>query len=338
MKVQDALRLTLSMELLRVATGGQAFAIRSNEAGIDGIVVAGQFIRTEADATVWPRFSYSDPDRFVSAGDLLADRVPPGRLNGHLVLVGTSAIGLEDFRATPLGVPMAGVEIHAQLLENVLAGELLLRPNFSDALELTIAMAIGLLVIVLAPMISARRLIFGSVLLIGGYIGFSYYIFIDRNQLLDPTFPASATILVLMLLSGSNYLREEFRKQQIRSVFGQYVSPALVARMADTPGALQLGGERQDLTVLFSDVRDFTAVAESFRDHPRQLTRFMNRFLTEMSTEIMERGGTIGNFMGEAVMALWNAPLEDPNHARHACAARRASWTTASSTCSCASR
>ncbi|MEM8729896.1 MAG: adenylate/guanylate cyclase domain-containing protein [Pseudomonadota bacterium] len=321
MMVQEALRLSLSIELLRIATGGQAFAVRSNDAGIDGVVVGGQLIRTEADGSVWPHFSYSDPNRFISASDLLEDRVPPGRLAGHLLLVGTSAIGLEDFRPTPLGVPMAGVEIHAQLLENVLGNQLLIRPNTAEVREMVFLVGMGLLVIGFAPLITARTLIFSSLVLIGGYIAFTYYTYVGRNVLTDPSYPTGGTILLLMLLSGSNYLREEFRKRQIRGAFGQYVSPDLVSKLADSPEALRLGGDRQDLSVLFSDVRGFTAIAESFRDHPRALTQFMNKFLTEMSNEIMECGGTIDKFMGDAVMAFWNAPMSDPDHARNACRA-----------------
>lgn len=153
MTVEDQVRLGLAPELLRVATGGAPFAIRTNEAGIDGVVLAGKLVRTAGDGTVRPYLTPTDPARFVSAADLLNGRMPPGRLAGHLVLVGTSAIGLEDFRATPLGVPMAGVEIHAQLLENILSDTLLVRPNYAVAVELVAALGLCLLVILLTPVL-----------------------------------------------------------------------------------------------------------------------------------------------------------------------------------------
>lgn len=321
MLVEGALRLSLSPELLRVATGGDAFAIRANDAGIDGVVVGGQMIGTQGDGTVWTRFSHSDPKRFVSASDLFQGRVPPGRLAGHLVLVGTSAIGLEDFRATPLGVPMAGVELHAQLLENILGNHLLKRSNTANVQELFWIASLSLLVIALAPMMQASWLIASSLLLVSAYGAYSYLSFAWARSLVDPTFPIISTILSLMLISSTNYLREERRKRSIRNAFGQYVSPDLVAKLTDSSEALKLGGERRDLSVLFSDIRGFTTLAETFREDPQGLTRLMNRMLTAMSEPILEYGGTIDKFMGDAVMAFWNAPLDHPDHAPDACRA-----------------
>ena len=322
MLVQDMIRLGLSPELLRVATGGNAFAVRSNEAGIDGVVLGGKTIRTGPDGSVWPYLTPSLPARYVAAGDVLADRVAPGRLAGQLVLVGTSAIGLEDFRPTPLGMPMAGVEIHAQLLENILTDTLLNRPNYAVAVELVTVLVLSGLVIVLVPVIGAWLIIALAAVLLGGYSGLSYYLFHDMRILIDPTWPVLGTVLTLMLMSSANYLREERQKQQIRGAFGQYVSPDLVARLQENPEALTLGGERRELTVLFSDVRGFTTLAEGFRDDPPGLTALMNSFLTVLSRAILREGGTIDKFMGDAVMAFWNAPLDAPDHA--AAAARAA--------------
>lgn len=319
MMVEGALRLSLSVELLRVATGGNAFATRANEAGIEGVVVAGQMIRTQGDGTVWTRLSKSDPDRFVSAVDLIRGDLPPQRLQGRLVLVGTSAIGLEDFRATALGVPMAGVELHVQLLENILGNELLKRSNTADVQELFWVACLSLLVIALAPMMQASWLIVSSLLLVSAYASYSYLSFAWTSTLVDPTYPMFSTILSLMLTSSTNYLREERRKRRIRNAFGQYVSPDLVAKLADSPEGLTLGGERRDLSVLFSDIRGFTTLAETFREDPQGLTRLMNRMLTAMSEPILQYGGTIDKFMGDAVMAFWNAPLDHPDHASDAC-------------------
>lgn len=321
MLVQDHVRLGLSVELLRIATGGESFAIRSNEAGLDGVVVARQLVQTAQDGTVWTYFTPSDPARFVSAGNVVAGRVPPGRLAGQLVLVGTSAIGLEDFRPTPLGVAMPGVEIHAQALENILGGTLLKRPNYAIAAELSLIAALGLIVILIGPMLPAGWLILGGLGLIGGTGYGAFWAFSNHLVLLDPSFPILAAGAMVIMIAAANYLREEISKRQIRSAFGQYVSPDLVAELADNPGTLQLGGERRDLTLLFTDVRGFTSISESFRHDPPGLTALMNRFLTAISNVIMDHKGTIDKFMGDAVMAFWNAPLELANHPRAACEA-----------------
>ncbi len=321
MMVQDTLRLGLAPELLRVATGGDAFAIRANEAGIDGVVLARQLVQTAGDGSVWPYLSPSSPARFVSAGDLLAGRTPPARLRGHLVLIGTSAIGLEDFRPTPLGVPMAGVEIHAQVLENILGKSLLIRPNYTIAAELLMILGLGLLVIGLVPVMGALWIVPLTLGLLGLYLGGTWYGFTEMRLLIDPTFPVISTLLTMMLMSSANYLREERQRRQIRKAFGQYVSPDLVSQLADHPDRLTLGGETRELSVLFSDVRGFTTISESFKDDPAGLTALMNTFLTVLSKAILARGGTIDKFMGDAVMAFWNAPLDTPDHPREACEA-----------------
>ena len=319
MMVQDKIRLGLTPELLRVATGGGTYAIRTNDAGIEGVVLARQLVPTARDGTVWPYLTPSSQSRYVRAADLIGGRMPPGRMAGHLVLVGTSAIGLEDFRATPLGIPMAGVEIHAQVLENIMAQTLLSRPNYAIAVELVLTLVLCTLVIIFAPSLSARLLISSSVVLLSGYVAWSYFMFHEHRVLIDPTFPVLATATAIMLISTVNYLREERQRREIRSAFGQYVSPDLVDQLSRNQGKLTLGGESRQLTLLFSDVRGFTAIAEEYRDDPQALTVLMNRFLTILSEAIMDNQGTIDKFMGDAVMAFWNAPLDHQEHAHAAC-------------------
>ena len=311
-------RLSLPLEALRVATGGNAFLIRSNDQGLEGIGLKGIQVRTELDGTIWNNFTPSSPARFISAADLLNDRVPRERLAGKILFVGTSAIGLEDFRATPLGVPMPGVEIHAQILENILTDRLLKRPAETTGMELSAIVLLPLLLILLAPRLSASAMIGGTLVLALGFAGLSYFMFLEHRLLVDPTFPVLAIILTAMLLSSVKYINEELQRRQIRNAFGQYVSPELVTELADNPEKLALGGERRELTIMFMDVRGFTAISETFRDDPGGLTRLMNRFLTLLSEEILATGGTIDKYMGDAIMAFWNAPTEEPAHARQA--------------------
>ncbi|WP_424971443.1 CHASE2 domain-containing protein [Dinoroseobacter sp. S76] len=319
MEVDGVLRLGLAPELLRVATGGQPFAVRSNAAGVDGLVVAGQAIPTYRDGTIWPWFGPSLPARFVSAVDLVEGRVPAGRLAGHLVLVGTSAIGLEDYRPTPLGTAMAGVEIHAQVLENILSGTLLSRPNYTIAVELTVVLVLGLLVVLLVPHLAASWVVVAAGVIVIGWAGASYATFLQARLLLDPSFPALALLMLFIVMAGANYLREERARRRIRGAFGQYVSPDLVQRLTERPEALTLGGEARELTLLFTDVRGFTAISEGYKDDPEGLTTLMNQLLTTQSEAILSQRGTIDKFMGDAVMAFWNAPLDHADHAAAAC-------------------
>jgi adenylate cyclase len=319
--VQDQLRLGLAPELLRVAAGSAPFTIRTNAAGVEAVILARRVIATDRDGTVWPWLRAPTPDRYVSAADLLAGRVPQERFDGQLVLIGTSAIGLEDFRPTPLGVPMAGVEIHAQVLENLLSDTLLLRPNYAAGAELAIGSLMGLSIVVAAPMVRALWLAIGSVAMLGGIATASLAAFTRERLLFDASWPLLSALVLLVLMMMGNYLREERRRRRIRNAFGQYVSPELVSRLSDSESALQLGGETRELTVLFSDLRGFTALSEGYRRDPQGLTTLMNELLTRLSDPILAQGGTIDKFMGDAVMAFWNAPLDHPDPEAAACRA-----------------
>lgn len=321
MMAQDKVRLALTTELLRVLTGGAAFAVRSDAAGIAGLVVARQLIKTDRDGTVSPYFSPSSKSRYVSASDIFENKIPKGRLQGQLVLVGTSAVGLEDYRATPMGERMAGVEIHAQVLENILSNTLLVRPNYSIAVELLTIGTLGLMVIVLVPFFGALWTLVFSTVLLFTYLAASWYAFGMHRVLIDPVYPIFTTLLLLVMMLIANYIREERKRREIRGAFGQYVSPDVVNQLSNEPGMLKLGGQTRELTILFSDVRGFTTISESFRHDPAGLTLLMNRFLTVLSNAILHQGGTIDKFMGDAVMAFWNAPLDKKDHAHASCRA-----------------
>jgi len=317
-QVRGALRLALAPELLRVATGGQSYAVKSNFAGIEGVVLAGQLVETDREARVWPYLTPPRASRYISATSILDGSVDINRIKGHLLLVGTSVVGLEDIRATPIG-QMPGVEIHAQVLENILAKQMLSRPLTSVSVELLVTLIAGLLVIILLPKLGAVFSFIAAALIMAGFVGYSWWEFSANRVLIDATFPVLTTFALFIFTSTANYIREEQQKGQIRNAFGQYLSPALVDQLSDDPDKLVLGGETRELSVLFSDVRGFTAISESFKEHPQGLTQLMNRFLTVLSQPILDRNGTIDKYMGDAIMAFWNAPLDEPNHAKKSC-------------------
>ncbi|MCB1451309.1 MAG: adenylate/guanylate cyclase domain-containing protein [Nitratireductor sp.] len=319
MKIRDQLRLGLSAEMLRIATGGQAFAIRTDAAGISGIVVGRVLVPTDSNGKVWPWFSLSYPQRYVSVGSILDGTAPPDAVKGHLVLVGTSAVGLEDYRATPVASAMPGVEIHAQIIENIMGKTFLTRPNYAPGMELVIFALAGLAIIWIIPNVGAVWAFISSAAFLAMWCGGSFWAFMEKHMLIDATFPAAAMLTMFVAMATANYIREERQKRQIRGAFGQYLSPALVDQLTSDPELLTLGGETRPLSVLFTDVRKFTTISESYKKNPQGLTRLMNRFLTVMSNAILERSGTIDKYMGDAIMAFWNAPLPDENHAYDAC-------------------
>ena len=321
-RVEDKYRLSLSAELLRIATGGKAFAIKANKAGISSVKVGrGMAINTDRDGTVWPYFTETQPYRYVSVGDVLEGKAPPNRLKNHLVLVGTSAIGLEDFRPSPLGTLIPGVGIHAQVIENALSKQFLSRPNWALGAEIVAFAMAGLLAIIIVPFLGALWSAVAAGVLMATWVGGSWFAFDQYRFLVDPVFPSVGVALIFMMLATLNYLREEQQRKQIRGAFGQYVSPDLVNQLSDQPDSLTLGGETRELSVLFSDVRGFTAISESYKANPQGLTELMNLFLTTLSDAILRYRGTIDKFMGDAVMAFWNAPLENEKHAEMSCEA-----------------
>ena len=312
---------SLSIELLRVATGATSILAKSDEAGVRSVVVAGVEIETERDGQLWLHFTPHDLRRYVSAADVLAGRAPEDRINGKLILVGTSAAGLFDLRSTPLERAMPGVEIHAQAVESILDGALLLRPNYALGLEICLAIAIGVGIVVIVPMLGALPTLLLGVITAALLAALSGYLFVSQGILLDVVYPLVSSTVVFLLLASINYVREEQRRAGIRSAFSQYLAPELVEQLTREPDRLKLGGETRTMSVLFSDVRGFTSIAESFKDNPSGLTELMNSLLTPLSRAVIERRGTIDKYIGDAIMAFWNAPLDDSDHARHACEA-----------------
>jgi adenylate cyclase len=321
MKAQGALVPSLTMEMLRVVSRASAILVRANEAGVQAVAIPGLEVPTDHNGQLWVHFNKHDQARFVSAKDVLQGRVPPDRLRGRLVLIGTSATGLLDIKTTPLDPAIPGVEVHAQILESVLTKSILVNPNYAIGAELVLAVLLGIGVIVAAPMLSPAINVLLGALLIAGLIGFSFYLFAEHNLLIDFTYPLISSWLIYLVLTFVNYFREQKQRQQIRSAFGFYLSPHMVEQLARSPEKLVLGGEERRMTILFSDVRGFTTISERYKDDPQGLTRLMNRFLTPLTNAIIERKGTIDKYIGDAIMAFWNAPVDDPEQEANACEA-----------------
>jgi adenylate cyclase len=319
MEVQGALVPSLSMEMLRVVTHSSAILVRVNNAGVASVAVPGLEVPTDRNGQLWVHFNKHDPARYVSAKDVLQGTVVPDRLRGRLVIIGTSAIGLLDVKTTPVEAAMPGVEVHAEILESVLTKSLLVSPNYAIGAELTVAVLFGLAIIVAAPMLSATVVVLLGAFLIAGLIGLSLYLFVEHGLLIDFTYPLISSWLIYLVLTFVNYFREQKQRQQIRSAFGFYLSPHMVEQLARSPDRLVLGGEERRMTILFSDVRGFTTISEHYKDDPQGLTRLMNRFLTPLTNAIIERKGTIDKYIGDAIMAFWNAPVDDAEQEANAC-------------------
>jgi adenylate cyclase len=211
------------------------------------------------------------------------------------------------------------VEVHAQVCEQALLQRFLMRPDWGDYVEFFGFLVLGLTLIALMPRLGAAwgALLAGTTLVLA--FGGSWWAYRAKGLLLDPVTPGIVILLIYLLTSLINFLRSEAQKKYFRGAFSRYISPALVEQLAKDPKRLRLGGETRELTFMFSDIRGFTTISEQF--DAAGLTQFINRYLTPMTDIVLRNQGTIDKYMGDCIMAFWNAPLENPGHALDACRA-----------------
>ena len=321
MLAQGDIKPALTFDMLRVVTGASTILIKSDVAGVRSVAIPGFELPTDRHGQLWIHFAPHDPARFVSASDVLEGRVGPQQVGRKLVLIGTSAAGLLDLKTTPVDPGMPGVEVHAQILESMLTKSMLSAPNYAIGAELCAALLIGAAIIWIAPILSPFFLLAFGALIGAVVVGTSWYYYTQEKLLIDFTYPLLSSILIYLTLVFTNYVGEQAQRRRIRSAFGQYLSPTLVAQLAQSPEKLVLGGEQRTMTIMFSDVRGFTTISEMYKDDPQGLTSLMNSFLTPLTNAIIDRKGTIDKYMGDAIMAFWNAPLDDSSHELNACEA-----------------
>ncbi|BCP52724.1 adenylate/guanylate cyclase domain-containing protein [Kaistia sp. 32K] len=326
LRVGDALVPSFAAEALRVGQDAGSYILKASNAsgeeafgrstGLNHIRIGSFIVPTDPDGAIWLRFRPSDPQSFISAKTVLDGSMPIDRVQGRIVLVGTSAAGLLDLRATPLDSAVPGVEIHAQVIEHILTGRTLTRPDYASGLEIAGIVGLGLLLALILPFVSAAMAALLGVAAIGGILVGGFLAFQEAGLLIDPFYPA---LVIGLLVIGSvlyTFRQAERARAGIRRAFQHYVAPAVVDEIIADPARLELGGEVRELTLLFCDVRNFSALSEGLS--AAELTRFLNELLAPLSDIILAHRGTIDKYMGDAVMAFWNAPLDDPDHARHA--------------------
>jgi len=315
----------LSLEALRVALGETTFVVGGSqelEGVVDYISFGGLTVPTTEDGQFWVRYREYDAADYVSVKDVFdTDKKQSlkSQLEGHIVLVGTSAPGLLDIRATPLGVNVPGVSIHAQIIEQILLGEFLYRSDFVAGLELLAFIVFGgVVTLVMARYRAAVSIASGGVaalLLVAG----SFYAFVSAGLLFDVTFPIIGGAVNFGALAAYQFIIVDREKRFMRAMFSHHVSPTVLNEMEQNEFSLELGGETRDITVLFVDVRDFTALSENFNS--TDLVSLLNKLFTTLGAAILKQQGTIDKFMGDAIMAFWNAPLTIADHKERACMA-----------------
>ncbi|MCX7147374.1 MAG: adenylate/guanylate cyclase domain-containing protein [Sulfuritalea sp.] len=270
----------------------------------------------ENAATLIPYRGYQGSFPYYSITDVLNDRVPQEKLVGRVVVVGTTAPGLMDLRATPVGAAYPGVEIHANLIAGMLDGAIKHKPPYILGADVLLVLIAGAVMAFLLPMLSPfRATVVGViVLLLLLSVNFSFW------HVSHVVLPLANGMIAIVLLYAMNmswgYFVESRTKRQLTGLFGQYVPPELVEEMSRDPENYSMAGRKAELTVLFSDIRGFTTISEGLE--PNELATLMNQYLGAMTLVVRKHRGTLDKYIGDAIMAFWGAPVDDPEHAKNA--------------------
>ncbi len=327
LRYQDELYPSLAAEALRVAQGAGTIIVKSTDSnaeqsfgarsGITEVKIGNIIVPTDPNGLFWLHHTGPEPRRSISAWKILTANFDPSDIAGKIIFVGASASALNDLRASPLHPATAGVEFHAQVIEQIISEEFLSRPDWAEGAEIASALLAGILVILVVFRLGAAWGGLVAIAFIGGGGAYSWSLFTSQGLLTTPLYPTLTTIAVFVIASMTSYLQSESARREVKTAFGRYMSPVVLERLAKNPKKISLGGELREMSILFCDIRNFTPISE--RLDAQALTGFVNSFLTPMTSAIHNHEGTVDKYMGDAVMAFWNAPLDDPDHARNAC-------------------
>ena len=298
---------SISLETLRVAVGDPSFQVKSSDAGIEAVRIP-KFAKIQTDpiGRIWVDWS-SNPIEH-SLMDL------PRSFDGGIVIVGLTARGLNNPVATPRG-GLFPHYVQANVLETLTSGTVISRPDWADGAEVLAIIVLSIIIIFLTRW---KYAIAPILIIIGSIYYVSRYVFSHQGILLDGIYPIIALSTVYGHAYTVKFISELNQKLQIKKQFGTYLSPAMVEKLQKDPSLLKLGGETRELSIMFTDVRGFTAISEHYGEDVQGLTKIMNRYMTAMTTKIIENEGTLDKYIGDAQMAFWNAPLDDKDHAINA--------------------
>jgi len=314
---------SLALEMFRVGvdqpdiTIHASHQVKAPKTGLLGVSVGQRFIPTDDNGQI--SVNFRGPAKafpYLPAVDVLHGR-HRAALKDKFVLIGGSAAGLYDLVATPFANLYSGVEVHASIIDNLIAGDPFSHDIFSEigwtyALIIVGGVFLSLILAYGGPLSGG----IGGLLIISAALFGNFQLFFLKNILVGVVYPFLSFLVIFLAVSIGNYFYEGREKSFIRMAFGHYVSPRVVSQLIDNPAKLSLKGEQKQLTVLFSDIRGFTTISEQMNSE--QLSFFMNEYLTTMSNCIIDHGGTVDKFIGDAIMAIWGAPLDDRDHAVHA--------------------
>ena len=288
------------------------------EYGVDGILLDKLRIPTDEEGRLL--INYLGPAStfpHYSVSDILANRIPAEKIKGKIVLVGATATGVYDMRNTPFSSVYPGVEIHATVIDNILHQNFLVHSGWIKFIDLFIILFVGLLVGIFLPRLKAVSGMAFSLVLLVAFILINRYIYVHLNIWMNVVYPALTIATAYLGITVYRYVTEEREKKKIRGAFQYYLTASVVNEILKDPNKLKLGGDKKNLSVLFSDIRGFTTISEKLS--PEKLVQLLNEYLTAMTNIVFKYDGLLDKYIGDAVMAVFGAPLDQPDHARRSC-------------------
>jgi len=312
--IGDKIYPSMLIENVRAINKSKRIKVIAKEHGIDEVLVSSKAgIPVNHNAEMY--INYADPTKYnhVSADYILSSNFDPNTLKGKIVIVGLDAAGLSVLKYTPFGLT-TDQTITAQALDTIITGKYLLRIPQADTYEIIAMALLGLLMIVLIPRTSVLLSVPLLIFMLGGISYASFMAYTNKGFLVDPSFAVLFIFLIWSHSTYNNFATQSRLRKQIKKQFEHYLDPGMVKKLQKDPSLLKLGGETRNMTFLFCDIRGFTPISEKYKGNPEGLTKLINRFLTRMTDVIISNGGTIDKFMGDCIMAFWNAPIENKKH------------------------
>tara|TARA_B100000579_G_scaffold421763_1_gene422962 strand:- start:11969 stop:13894 length:1926 start_codon:yes stop_codon:yes gene_type:complete len=312
--IGDKIYPSMLIENVRAINKSKRIKVIAKEHGIDEVLVSSKAgIPVNHNAEMY--INYADPTKYnhVSADYILSSNFDPNTLKGKIVIVGLDAAGLSVLKYTPFGLT-TDQTITAQALDTIITGKYLLRIPQADTYEIIAMALLGLLMIVLIPRTSVLLSVPLLIFMLGGISYASFMAYTNKGFLVDPSFAVLFIFLIWSHSTYNNFATQSRLRKQIKKQFEHYLDPGMVKKLQKDPSLLKLGGETRNMTFLFCDIRGFTPISEKYKGNPAGLTKLINRFLTRMTDVIISNGGTIDKFMGDCIMAFWNAPIENKKH------------------------
>ena len=316
-RVGEKIYPSMLLENIRLVNRSKRIKVIAKLHGIDEILVskkAGIPVNHNAEMYI----NYADPEKYTQLSvEQVFSTEHADKIKGRIVILGMDAAGLSVLKYTPHGLTTDQM-ITAQALDTTMTGDYLYRIPKADTYEIVFMGLLGLLLIILIPRVSVLFSVPLLLFVLGGISYASFLAYANKGFLVDPSFAIFYIFLIWSHSTYNNFATQSRLRQQIKKQFEHYLDPSMVKKLQKDPSLLKLGGEKRDMTFLFCDIRGFTPISEKYKGNPEGLTKLINRFLTRMTDVIIANGGTIDKFMGDCIMAFWNAPIEDPDHEQHA--------------------